>query len=177
MITSHKYHDDIQGILQTALAGVTTYTPRQYRSTGIVMPHIARDDVFSMVFQMPHRKSLGTPIDSVHLHFIPIAAAAGDIQISYAWGWYNHNDEIPASLPNTNTITITLASADQYKQKINTIITNLSAPTNEVYSSILYVKLIRLSAGDTWGTGEIALAYMDAHFLSDRFGSYNETTD
>jgi hypothetical protein len=177
MITGHKFHDDIQGQLQTALSGVTQYTFKQYRTTGIVMPHIARDDVFSMVFQMPHRKFLGSAIDSVHIHFIPMIGANGNVIISYAWGWYNHDDVVPDTLPNTGSKTIPLVIADQYKQKIVTLITNLAAPASEAYSSILYVKCTRLTAGDTWNSSDLALAYMDAHFLADRFGSYNETTD
>lgn len=31
--------------------------------------------------------------------------------------------------------------------------------------------------GSDWGSGELALPYMDAHFISDRLGSYNEATD
>jgi hypothetical protein len=177
MITGHKYHDDIQGILQTALTGVTQYTPRQYRTTGVVIPHIARNDIFSMVFQMPHRKQLGTALDSVHIHFIPVASANGDIIIDYAWGWYNTGDTVPDTLPNTGSKTITLATTDQYKSKLESLITALSAPGSESYSSVLFVKCTRLTTGDTWGTGEIALAYMDAHYLVDRYGSYNEATD
>lgn len=176
MISGHEYTDDVQGILETALAGVTQYTPRQYRTTGIVMPHIARGDIFSMRFQMPHRKKLQTAAASVHLHAIPISAADGDIKISYSWGWYNNGSVIPDTLPNSDTATITLASSDQYKMKILTLISSLAAPTTETYSSILFVKCERLTAGDTWGTGEIALAYMDAHFLTNRIGSYNELT-
>jgi hypothetical protein len=177
MISGHKYHDDIQGILQTALSGATQYTMRQYRTTGIVMPHIARNDIFSMAFQMPHRKQLDSALDSVHIHFIPIASANGDIIIDFAWGWYDINDTVPDTLPNTGSKTITLATTDQYKHKIESLITNLAAPTTEGYSSILFVKCNRLTTGDTWGTGEIALAYMDAHYVVDRYGSYNEATD
>jgi hypothetical protein len=177
MITGHKYHDDIQGILQTALTGVTQYTFRQYRNTGMVMPHIARNDVFSMTFQMPHRKQLGAALDSVHIHYIPLGSANGNIVFDFAWGWYNHDAVVPDTLPNTGTKTATLATTDQYKQKIVSLITNLAAPTSEEYSSILYVKCTRLTTGDTWGTSELALAYMDAHYTVDRYGSYNETSD
>lgn len=177
MKSGHKYHDDIQGILGTALSGVTQYTPRQYRNTGIVMPHIARNDVFSMQFQMPHAKQLLANLDSVHIHFIPIASANGNIIIDYAWGWYNHEDTVPDTLPNTGSKTITLATTDQYKLKLESLITNLAYPTSEGYSTILLVKCTRLTTGDTWGTGEIALTYMDAHFPKDRYGSYNEASD
>lgn len=183
---SYPSHDDIQGVLGTALVGVTTWTPAQYRSTGIVLNNVTSGDVFTMVFQMPHRKKLGTIIDSVHLHYIPLAAVAGDIAFTYAWGWYNHDDVIPNTLPNTGTVPdITLAAGDQYKQKINILISNLALPVSgtDVYSSILYCKFTAAAPADgtNWwssgGTNSIAIAYMDAHYITDRNGSLNETSD
>jgi hypothetical protein len=181
MITGHKYHDDMQGILQTALTGVTQYTMRQYRTTGIVLPHIAQGDIFSMTFQMSHRKTLGVNMDGVHIHFIPIASADGDIQIDYEWGWYRaaNLDTVPATLPNTGNKVITLATTDQYVLKIDDIVENMAAPSGEDYSSILFVKCTRVApAGTNWGANnEIALVYFDGHMPINRYGSYNEYDD
>ena len=141
------------------------------------MPHLARNDILSMVFQMPHRKQLDTALDSVHIHFIPLGTGVGDLAFSYEWGWYKANEVVPATLPNTNSLTVALVAEDQYKLKLASLITALAAPTSETYSSLLYVKCTRRTTGDTWGTDEIALAYMDAHYLVDRYGSYNEITD
>lgn len=177
-VSGHGYHDDIQGVLQTALNGSTQYTMRQYRNTGVVMPHIAKTDIFSMVFQFPHRKRLDTPVDSVHLHYIPISSANGNIKINFTWGWTNHETVIADTLPNVGSIEWALQTTDQYKMKIKAIISNLSQPTNETYSSILMVKMQRVTPdGTDWGSGEFALAYMDAHFVSDRLGSYAEYED
>jgi len=172
-------HDDIQGILQTALVGVTAYTFRQYRNTGIVLPHVAENDVFSFVCQMPHRKLLGSKLDSVHIHYIPVAAADGDILINFAWGWYNIGTAVPDTLPNTGSKIISIASADQYKSNLSQVIVNLSPPANEQYSSILYVKMTRVTpAGTNWGaSNEIAIEYVDAHFVADRLGSNYEAWD
>ncbi|HPT70817.1 MAG TPA: hypothetical protein PLE74_00885 [Candidatus Cloacimonadota bacterium] len=177
MKSGHLYHDDVQGILGTALSGTTQWTLRELRTTGVVIPHIARNDIFSMIFQMTHRKKLQTPCDSVHIHYVPIASANGNIVFDFTWGWFNHGDVIPATLPNSGSKTITLATTDQYKMKLDTLIADMAAPSSEVYSSILMVKIQRVTTGDTWGTGEIALAYLDAHVDVDRFGSYNEATD
>ena len=84
---------------------------------------------------------------------------------------------IPAVLPNTGTTIIPLVAEDQYKMKLKSLITNMAPPPNEGYSSILCVTVTRLTTGDTWGTEEIALAYMDAHVAVDRYGSYMEYTD
>lgn len=177
-------HDDAQGVLGTALTGVTTWTPAAYRSTGIVMNEIASGDVFTMIFQFAHRKKLGTALDGVHIHYIPMGSANGDIAFTYSWGWYNHGDTVPNTLPNTGTVAdITLATTDQYKLKINQIVTNLSAPASEAYSSLLFIRIVAAAPADgtNWwtsgGTNRIALAYVDAHYITDRGGSRNETTD
>ena len=133
MKTGHEFHDDIQGILQTALTGVTQYTFRQYRTTGLVFPHVAQGDVFSMAFQCSHRKKLGAAMDGVHLHIIPVAAANGNVKLSYTWGWYNPaaGETVPATLPNSGSVEFTLATTDQYKLKIESLISNLTAPASE----------------------------------------------
>lgn len=177
-------HTDLQGILGTALSGVTTWTPAQYRTTGIVFNEIASGDVFSMIFQMPHAKKLLSNLDSVHIHYIPMALVNGNIRFTYSWGWYNNGDEIPATLPNTaNTSDIALLTTDQYKLKVSSLISNLTFPVNEDYSSILLVRITAIapSTGTNWwtsgGTNRIALSYMDAHYIVDRLGSFNELTD
>lgn len=179
MITGHKYFDDIQGMLQTALSGVTAYTYRQYRNTGMVYPHIAQSDIFSMTYQFSHRKKLGENVESVHIHYIPIASANGDILIEYAWGWYNYEDTIPDTLPNTGSKIISLVTTDQYKLKITPLIEDITPPAEEDYSSILMVRLTRATpAGTNWGaSNEIALVYLDAHMPVDRYGSYYEYSD
>lgn len=169
-------HDDMKGIISSALVGATQYTLRQYRTTKIVCPHMANTDVLSFSCQIYHRKKLGTNADSFHLHYIPIASANGTIVFDWAWGWYNIGDIIPATLPNTGSTTITLATTDQYKYKIDSIITNMTPPTNEGYGSYLLVSITR--NGGTWGaSNEIAILDSDAHVLVDRTGSYNEYTD
>lgn len=172
-------YDDIQGILQTALSGVTQYTFRQYRTTGVVMPHVAESDVFSLTMQMPHSKQLGSQLKSVHIHYIPVASANGTIQLNSTWGWYNIGDTVPDTLPNISSTTITLATSDQYVLKYSTISINLDPPANEGYSSILYIKCQRVTpSGSNWGaSNEIALSYVDGHPAKDRIGSFNEASD
>lgn len=181
---SYPSHDDQQGILGTALNGVTTWTPAQYRATGIVMNNIQSGDVFSMIFQFSHRKKLQSLIDSVYLHYIVNSAADGNIRFTYSWGWFGHEDIIPNTLPNTNnTSDIALLTTDQYKLKLSKLIENLAHPGTEGYSDILMVKLTAVApgAGTNWwsagGTNTIALVYMDAHYVTDRNGSLNEIND
>jgi len=148
----HNYYDDIQGNLQSALVGATSYTFRQYRSTGLVYPHIAENDIFSMTFQLPHRKKLLTNLDSVHLHLIPIASANGNVKINYSWGWYNRETTIPDTLPNSSSQSIAFVTGDQYKLKITNLVANCAYPEGEAYSSILMIKCQRVAPdSDNWG--------------------------
>lgn len=180
--TPREVHDDIQGILGTALTGAAQWTPTTYRNTGIVFNEITSGDYFTMVFQFPHRKKLSSNVDSIHLHYIPKAAVSGNIAFTYSWGWYNHHDVIPDTLPNTGTTSdIAILNTDQYKQQISTLVPNITFPVGEVYSSILYCRFVAVApaAGVNYWTvaNRIALVYMDAHYITDRDGSYNETTD
>lgn len=174
MIGFPRYNDMISHPAQTALTGVTQWTLRQIRTTGIVAPHLADKDVFSVMIQMQHMKQPGTPIKSFHIHYMPVASANGTIVFEYAWGFYNINSVIPDTLPNTGTITLTLATTDQYKHKIFNILEDIPVGS-ETYSSMLIIKVTR--NGGTWAANEIALLSHDAHILIDRLGSVNETSD
>jgi len=179
---SYPTYDDQQGQYITALTGVTVTTLKQVRTTGIPMYHVTSGDVMGMIFQFSHRKCLGRNLGSIHLHYIPIVAKDGNIAFTYSWEWMSHGGVIPDTLSNTGTVAdIGLVSADQYKLKYSNLITNLAHPGTENYSDILFVKLTAVApaAGTNWWTtgNEIAIAYMDAHYIIDRNGSLNETSD
>lgn len=170
-------YTDSFGFLRTALSGVTTWTDAQLRTTGVVLPTIAKNDVLSYNVQFPHNKSIGSNIADFHLHIIPLAAAAGDVTFTYHWGWFSFGDTIPDVLPNTSTATITLAAADQYKHLYFDIVENMAHPATETYSSFFLIKLQRANdASDTY-TGNIAILGADCHYKADRVGSYNVATD
>jgi hypothetical protein len=172
--------DDMQGEIQTALTGVTQFTNRQIRTTGIVCPHLATNDIVSYRFQFKHAKKMQTAVGSMHFHVIPVASANGNIKFTYTWGWYNPNDGdvIPDTLPNTgDSGDILLATTDQYKMKLVSIIPSIPVPMAvEKPSSILMVKITRVApTGSDWGaSNEIALLYGDIHFQQDGFGSQTE---
>lgn len=172
--------DDMQGILQTATVGVTQYTMRQVRNTGIVAPHFAEGDLGSMTFQFKHAKLMNSNLGSFHLHMLPIASANGNIAFSYAWGWYNPNDGdvIPDTLPNTGTTAdILLATTDQYKPRLVNIVPSFAKPMAiEKPSSILMVRFTRVApSGTNWGAAnEVALLYADCHYRIDGLGSHEE---
>jgi hypothetical protein len=175
----HGYHKDSFGLLQTVVTGASTWTTRLLRTTKIALPHIAKNDVFTYKAQYNHDKALLTNCDDFHIHIIPIGAVtAGQvINLDYAYVWIKAGDVYPNTLPNTGTIPITLATGDQYKMLIKAVISNLVYPTNESYSSELFIQITRRNDGTDTYAGEFALLDGDSHYLSNQFGSFNTLTD
>jgi hypothetical protein len=179
-----EMHDDIQCDVASAAGGSSLGT-LAIRDTGFSVGSFqnANDDTAFLSFQMPHKKKLGTAIDSVHIHYyLPTAPTASDtVLIDYAYTWYKNGDTIPAiSGWTTGTKTHTFAGTEaQYSTGIISVITNISAPSGETYSTILLVKLTRNSTGigsDTYAA-DLGIIYFDAHYVTDRMGSINEISD
>jgi hypothetical protein len=177
-------HDDMQCSVETtstasALGTITV------RDSGFQTKSFqnANDDVAFLAFQFSHRKKLATNCDSVHIHtYLPSAPSAGNTVIfDYAYTWYNNMDTIPAlSSWSVGRTTYTFTGSEaQYSTPYIPVVTNLTVPANEGYSSILLVKITRDSTGtgsDTYAD-DLGIMYFDAHFITDRKGSYNEATD
>lgn len=191
MQTGHQFHKDSFGTLQSVLLGASTWTLRLYRNTQIALPHIAKNDVFTYVAQLNHDKTLGSPLDGFHIHFIPVDAVAGGeiIAVDYAWGWYTNNDIVPDVLPNRGTANIALVAGDQYKTKIKNLISTteiipplvapsvMTPPVGEGYSSMFWISCTRRNDGTDTYASEIALVFGDVHYPTTHLGSYNEYTD
>lgn len=171
-----NYVDSI-GVTTTALAGVTTYTLREFRTTDVVLPHLATNDILSYNIQLNHDKKLGTNLASFHLHLSPVGSTAtsGSTIFTWRWGWYNVNDTIPATLPNSGSTTITIEAGSQYKHLVYNIITTMTAPANEGYSSFFLVQLQRTT--NVNHSTELALLGADCHYLTKSFGSIQEYSD
>lgn len=171
---------DSFGFLRTALVGVTTWTDRVIRNTGIVVPHIAKNDVFTYNIQFPHSKNLGTNLVDFHLHYMPVSlpVAGNVIAIDYSWAFINDMEIIPDTLSGGGSTFITpaLSAADQFKNMRSQIVTNMSTGT-ELYSGFLLVRCQRRNDGQDTYAGEIALLGADSHYYTDRFGSFKTATD
>lgn len=174
-----QVHKDTFGQLSTALVGVTKWTIRQIRNTGITKPHIANNDVFSYTAQFNHDKELQTAIDDFHIHIMPVSLPVdGDvIAIDYSIGVFTNGDIIPDTLPITGTKTIVVNAADQYKYMIKEIFENIPAPASEGYSGEIWVKCQRRNDAQDTYAGEFALIDGDSHYISNSGGSFNEYTD
>lgn len=167
---------DSFGYVGTALAGVTTYTLREIRSTGIVLPHIALNDVFSYTIQFNHNKRKDRNIHDFHIHIMPVGTTTGTTTLTWAWGWYAIGQTLTgATLPNTGTTVITIPPSSQYKHLYFDIIEDLTRNNDEAYSSFLFVKVVRSLNVDY--TDEFALLGADCHYITDREGSFRDTSD
>jgi len=173
---TYPSHKDSFGFLGTALVGVTTWTPAQFRSTGVVLNEIAKGDVFSYNIQLNHDKKLQSALDGFHIHFIPMTNNSGNVNITYRWGIYHSGDVIPDVLPNTATINLAI-DAEQYKHKRGNVIPSMAIPGTETYSSFVLVHCVRNNNENDTFTGNIALLGADVHYITDRTGSLTEGTD
>lgn len=177
-------HKDIQGNISTVTGGsaLGTLTIRD-TGTSILSFQDANDDVAIGVFQMQHDKKLSTNLDSIHVHYyLPNAPSAGNtVFFKTEYIWIARSGTVPALASwsvQYSTITFTGSEA-QYSTGYKSVALNLTYPANEDYSSILIFKIIRDSAGvgsDTYAS-DLGVMYIDCHYISDKIGSYNETSD
>jgi hypothetical protein len=177
-------HDDMQGIMSTVTGGSSLNT-LAIRDTGCTMLSFAnnQNDIAVQVYQFSHKKKLGSPLDSLHLHyFLPVKPEAGQtVKFLYNYTWYNAHDVIPAIADwETDTVTYTFTGEEsQFSTGVISIIENIPAPENESYSSFLRVKVTRIKTGegaDTY-TGELGIDYFDVHYLVTQQGSIFEFSD
>lgn len=187
-------YDDQQGQFNLA-TGVSGMTVQAYRDTSFFIEHTQhnQDDVVGYFkFQFSHKKRLGSALTSCHIHCIPCGANPGSPQVvrfGFSYTWQNSDGTFPANASwTTSTSDMTIGTTDQYKAKIHSIITSVSAPASESYSSWLLIRITRLGTdgGDTYtesnpnGTASANLAILgvDCHIQVDgRGGSVNEKSD
>lgn len=176
-------HDDMLGVIQSAASGGTSWTYAALGDTGFLMGQLADNstDIVQLKIQVPHRRKLGTNLDSIHLHVVlETAIAAGETvvldQASYVW--LKVGDAIPAAGAWTAISVFTFtAPGGGHPAKtylIWDLVENVTPPVDEGYGGILLVKMRR---GNGTYTGDVGILDIDAHSQVDRLGSLNEDTD
>jgi len=189
--------DDLQGNALAA-AGAAGLTVEYYRGTTAAdfrMAFMANNatDIMYFTFQMSHRKKIGAPINSVHIHCIPMGDPASPLVVRFLTSYYwlpGVGEELPAMAGWTQDVEslLTVSPGDVFKEKIQGLVENIASPDGESYSSILCVKLARTggSGGDTYNTNKsgggtnaanLGVLYVDVHFPADRDGSVTEFND
>lgn len=183
-------YNDMQGDLGTTTLAPTALTQRHLRGqTALpVYPHMASGEVAFFTFQMSHEKALQLPAAQFHFHVMYTGVnggtgtpAYGNTTFRIRWGWWNPNNgsdisaltELPNSSPD---VSVDVQATDLWKFKILSLGTGWTPPTDEHYSSLLLVRVERLSAGNVY-TGEAAIISSDIHIPVDRDGSLGPLTD
>lgn len=176
-------HDDMLGVIQSAAAGGTAWTYAALGDTGFLMGQLANNstDIVQLKIQVPHRRKLGSNLDSIHMHVVletAISATETVVIDQASYVWLNVGDAISASANWTSIPDFTYtAPVGGYPAKtylIWSIIQNVAPPPNEGYGGILLVKMRR---GNGTYSGDIGILDIDAHTQVDRFGSLNEASD
>lgn len=177
-------HDDMLGVIQSAAGGGTAWTFAALGDTGFLMGQLANasTDIVQLKIQVPHRRKLGTALDSIHLHVV-LETAITDAQTvvldQMSYVWLNVGDAIPATASWTAISNFTYtAPVDGVAAKtylLWSIATNIAAPSGEGYGGMLLVK-IRRGTGSGY-TGDIGILDIDAHTQVDRLGSLLEASD
>jgi hypothetical protein len=184
-------YEDQQGAVASAV-GVSALTEEQYRDTGFLMAFFRhdQDDTLHLTFQFSHRKKLGTPIASVHIHCIPMVnpAIPQNVYFGYKYTWQDIGSEFPSDASwITGNATMTVGITDAFKQRAHGIVVAVPAPIGEGYSSMVLFRLQRLGTNplDTYNTNKaggtpaanLGLLYMDCHFQTERRGSLAQFSD
>jgi len=186
-------YDDQQGAYNLA-SGISAMTVQAYRDTAFQLEHCRhdQDDVVAYFrFQMSHRRRLGSALASCHIHYIPCGAnpaSPQNVRFQLLYSWQDIGGTFPANAGwTTATSDLAIGTADQYKDKVNNLLTGLAAPAGEGYSSWLLIAITRLGTdpADTYtqsnphgaAQANLAILGVDCHIQVDRDGSLAETSD
>lgn len=181
----------------TATAPVAAWTFENYCSTGVPMVFLRHDQDDYMVakIQFNHNKALNQACADVHIHCVPMANQTANVRLCVYYKWINYGETLPtdtavaAGTWTRTYVTLPITAAEQYKEGVCTILSNVSPPANETPSSILHVIIIRLGSSstlDTYNTNKtcggtnsanFGVVYIDAHYPVSKLGSRTNTTD
>ena len=193
---SKRPHLDMMADISTSLSSTPAWTNENYCSTGIptIFLRHDQDDQCFIKLQYNHNKALGYQIDDVHIHGIPMSNGNGTIRFAVYYKWINYGQVLPidtavaAGTWTRTFVNIPIVAADQYKETVYNILTNITAIANETPSSILHIIVIRKSSsaldsyvtdktcGGTAGAN-FAISFIDSHYEVSKLGSKTETTD
>lgn len=175
-------HDDMLGEVRSGITGATSWQLAQINDTGFILGWLRNNsnDFFQVKIQVPHRRNLGTALDSIHIHYIlEIASSpAEQVVFSGSYAWMQPGAAVPNNAGWTAFsgagLTLTLGARDAYYYGLHSIQTNIAAPANEGYGGILLIKITR---GNGSYAGRLGVLDCDAHSQMNRIGSINEASD
>ena len=178
-------YTDLLGEIATAPTGSAQWLTAQIGLTGFFINWLqaGQNDFFQFKTQVDHRFGRAPVLADIHLHYtLSSAPAAGQtIKLEIQYAWVPINAAIPLIgvwTPVPYTFNFTGAEL-ALQHNIQAFATDILAPANQTYSSILFFKCLRRSQGggaDTYG-GNLGLLYFDVHCAADRMGSFTAIHD
>lgn len=182
----NRGYTDILGAVATAPTGAAQWLTAQIGVTGFIINWLqsGQDDYAQLLLQIDHRFGRTQPLHDIHVHYVLSSApAAGQtVLLDYAYCWVPIGQAIPligAWTTATATLTFVGTEAALTHYLFEIVSVPVAPPPNQSYSSLLFLKITRNSAGggaDTYG-GNFGLLYLDAHMQADRVGSFNDLGD
>ena len=179
-----EQHDDMLGKVQSAATGGTAW---HYPETIVNTPFVGgalrnnSSDIVQVTIQVPHRRKLGSVLDSIHIHYVLQAESEENQTIIFTgrYVWIQPGTEVPATASWTAMsgagLTLNLGAVKNAAYyHVHTVQGAIAAPANEGYGGML---LIEITRGNGTYEGELFILDVDAHTIIDRFGSLNEASD
>jgi hypothetical protein len=176
------------GIVRSSITGATLWSVEPITGTGtpgFVGGALRNNssDYFQVNIQVPHRRKLGSVLDSIHIHYI--LQAASNLNDTIVWSgsycWVQPGDAVPDDANWTSFsgagLTQSLGTAKPVRYYgIHSIQSDISCPAgaSEGYGGML---LVRLTRGNGSYAGNLFILDCDAHTIVDRKGSVNEASD
>lgn len=163
--------DDISVSATQTKVGSNLKPDFDFTNLGLLFPQNDTSEKIYSVFQMSHRKKLGSSIQ-FHIHYIQSSANKPIFTIQYRF--YNNGSLVPSySTLNTSDVggnqgvfSYTSGSMLQIAK-----FPEITAPANETVSANLDIILYR---NDNTVIGDVLVKYIDLHYQIDSDGSRSE---
>jgi len=176
---------DILGEISTAPTGAAQWLTAQIGATGFFINWLqsGQNDYFQFKTQIDHRFGRPAALADIHLHYLlstsPGAGQTINLEIQYTWVPINADVPLIAAWTAVPHVFNFVGGEPALRHSVVVFATNIAAPPNQTYSSLLFFKCLRRSQGvgaDSYG-GNLGLLYFDAHCLATRNGSFAPATD
>lgn len=180
-------YDDLLGSVGDGnlAKGTSALTLEGYRDSDfpIYFMRHDQDDTLTIIYQMPHMWDYTTAVWP-HIHYIPMAAASGNVYFSFSYVWAPRGEVVPAlSSWVSGNKTISITAGDQFKHLAAGFAT-INPPAAAGASTMLLMKITRLGDDvlDTYNTNKtggtaaanFGVLYLDLHYQKIRAGTTSQ---
>ena len=174
-------YDDMLGEVRSAISGGTSWNTAAINDTGFLLGWLRNNssDYFQLKIQAPHRRERDSVLADIHVHYCLQTApsASQTVIFDVYYTWIVPGNAVPAIGSWTHNATVTqilTGTEPAWYYGLFNFATDIAAPANEGYGSMLLVKITR---GNGTYTGEYGILDADAHSIMDKMGSLYAISD